>query len=101
LSDYQKSEYVDRLEHTQYVELKDNEYLRLIGENLGEKYGFAIRAAYTHSGGDFDVLKNTKNEYYVHYMVMGSRIWEYNKAVLIIEADEFPKEIFNGYTVVK
>jgi len=101
IPDNQKSEYISRLEHTQYVELEKNEYLKLTKKNLDRKYGFAIRAVYTHSGGNFDVLKNNENEYYVHYMVMGSRVWEYNKAVLIIEADELPKEIFNGYTVVK
>jgi hypothetical protein len=101
IPDDQKSEYISRLEHTQYVELEENEYLKLTKKDLARKYGLAIRAVYTHAGGHFDVEKNNENEYYVHYMVMGSRVWEYNKAVLIIEADELPKEIFNGYTVVR
>lgn len=96
-----KNEYITRLEEVQYIELNCDEYFILTKNILTKKYGFAIRAVYPHLGGHFTVDRNEKNEYYVHYLVMGSRVWEYNKAVLIIEADEFPKEIFNGYTVVK
>jgi hypothetical protein len=97
----QKPKYLSRLTDVQFSELNEYEYLTLTGKSLQLKYGLIIRAVYTHGGGNFNVKKNDKNEYYVHYMVMGSRVWEYNKEILIIEADELPVEIYNGYTVVK
>lgn len=96
-----KKEYIDRLENMQYIELGKEEYLQLTHKNLERNWGIAIRAVYTQPGGDFFIEKNYKNEYYVQYMAMGSKIWELNKTVLIIEVDELPKEFFIGYTVVK
>jgi hypothetical protein len=101
IPDDRKYDYINRLEKMQFVELNGNDYLEITKKPLEKEYGLAIRAICTHLGGDFELRKNKDNEYYIHYWVMGSRVWEYNKAVLIIEADELPKEIFNGYTVVR
>ena len=32
---------------------------------------------------------------------MGSKVWERNKTVIIIEVDELPKELFVQYYVIK
>jgi len=101
IPDEQKKEYISRLEHTQFIELEVDEYLKLTKKNLKKKYALAIRAVYTHLGGNFFIEKNYKNEYSVYYIVMGSKVWELNKTVLIIEVDDLPKELFIGYTVVK
>jgi hypothetical protein len=101
IPDDQKNEYINRLEHTQYVELERDEYLRLTNKNQKKEYALAIRAVYPHLGGFFFVTKNSENKYLVWYAVTGSRVWELNKTVLLIEADELPTEIFNGYTVAR
>ena len=100
----QKSNYMSRLEHSQYIELEEYEYSKLTGKKLEKKHGLAIRAVYAHLGGGFDVIRNNmngNNVFFVHYMVMGSSISEINKEILIIEVDELPNEIFIDYTVVK
>jgi len=96
-----KSEFIIRLEYEKYIELEADEYFKITEKQLNQKHGLAVRAVYTHLGGDFSVKKNDKNEYYVHYLALGSRVWELNKTVLIIQTDELPIEIFNGYTVAK
>ena len=99
--DDQRSEYIKRLESTQYIELEEDEYFQLAKKRLEKKYGLAVRAVYTHLGGNFDVIRDYKNNCHVGYIVMGSRVWEFNKEVLIIEVDELPNELFVSYTVVK
>jgi len=99
--DNQRGIYIKRLKSAQYVELEEDEYFQLTQKRPNKKYGLAIRALYTQLGGDFNVIRDYENNYHVHYMVMGSRVWEYNKTVLLIETDELPNEIFISYTVVK
>jgi hypothetical protein len=98
-----KSEYINRLEHTQYVVLGEDEYLKLTGKNLEKNYGLAVRAVRAHCGGSFMafIIPEEYTEYVIWYGVMGRRVWERAKEVLIIEADEFPKEIFIGYSVTR
>ncbi len=98
---HQKGYYTELLADTQYIEIEENEYEYFMSKKKERKYALAIRAVYTQGGGYFHVLKNDKNEYYVHYTVMGSRVWEYNKEILVIQADELPTEIFHDYSVVK
>jgi hypothetical protein len=100
ISGDKKNEYVARLEHTQYIELDADEYYELTQKKQQKKYSLAIRAVYAQRGGQFRVLRNNNNEYLVHYVVLGSRVGQRNKEVLIIEADELPKEIFIEYSVV-
>jgi len=104
IPEIQKNKYVNSLKDTQYIILEENEYVKLTKSNLHKNYGLAIRAVYTHSGGDFILFRNTMNgdnNFIVQYVVMGSSVSEINKEVLIIEVDDLPKEIFIDYTVIK
>ncbi len=101
MPDDKKSEYIKILEYSSYVELEEDEYLKLAKKNLEKKHGLAVRAVYAHSGGNFDVIRDYKNDCHIHYMVMGSKVWELHREILIIEADELPNEIFVSYSVVK
>jgi hypothetical protein len=96
-----RSEYIKRLEHTQYIELGEDEYFELTKKNPEKKYGLAIRAVYLHKGGQFVVIRDYMNDYHVIYFVMGGSFWEMNKEVLVIETDELPNEIFIDYAIAK
>ena len=101
MPDSKRSEYIAYLEHVQYVELDEEEYYDLTQRKLKKSYGLAVRAVRAMSGGMYLVRKNNNNQYLVFYDVPGSRVWEIWKAVLLIEVDELPEEIFIDYAVFK
>jgi len=96
-----KDEYIKLLGETQYAQIGKDDYYQLTKKNLMKKHALAIRAVYPHLGGKFTLYKSKDNDYYVSYLVLGSRVYEYNKTVLIIEANELPGEIYNNFTVAR
>jgi len=93
--------YISYLENNPYVVLDDNEYYMLTKERLNKKYGLLIRAVHLQFGGYFSVAKNKCNEYLVTYLVMGSGIFQRGKAIIALELDELPNNIYVEYLIIQ
>jgi hypothetical protein len=96
-----KEYYIRQLDLNYYIELNPGEYFLMTNKFLEKKHCFAIRAVYTHKTGRYFVLKNEENIYLVYYAHNGTKYWALNKDVLIIEADELPKELYIGCSGVR
>ena len=86
-------EYVNKLENEQFFILSSDDYYLMTGKILEKKYGLAIRAVYSQMGMSFSVIRYDNNEYDVLYIGAQN---EFNKTVLLIEADELPAKIYIG-----
>jgi hypothetical protein len=92
--------YIKILNERKYAILSNDDYYLLTAKMLKKKYGLAIRGIYTDHSGFFEVYKNSKKELYVMFFPNEideiNKISFYKKAVLIIEVDELPEDIYNG-----
>jgi len=86
---------IKKLNYEKYVILSVDDYYLLTGQILKKKYGLAIRGIGSHPDGEFGVFKNYKNELYVISYLTTDDFSYYKKAVLVIEIDEIPEDIYN------
>jgi hypothetical protein len=98
--DYE-DKYLDLLSERPLIMINPDEYYEMVSQKPEKKLIFAVRAVYPHLGGKFGVFQDQSNNILVYYYVMGSRAEEMHKAVLLIETDNMPNNIYVEYYVTK
>jgi hypothetical protein len=91
--------YIEKLNDEKYVVLSSDDFYLLTGQILEKKYGLAVRGIVHHPGGELRASKNYKNDLSItSYMskLSATEICVNKKAVVIVEVDEMPEEIFNN-----
>jgi len=94
-----KDAYIEKLNDEKYVVLSGDDFYLLTGQILEKKYGLAVRGIVHHPGGELRAFKNYKNDLAItSYMskLRATEICVNKKAVVIVEVDEMPEEIFNN-----
>jgi hypothetical protein len=90
-----RNTYIEKLNYEKYVILSKDDFYLLTGQILEKKYGLVIRGIASNPDGALRAFKNYKNELDVISYITG-KFSSYKKAVLIVEVDEMPEEIYNN-----